>query len=255
MNDFKPATTYYFMQNLKGKPITVSSSSLRLMEECKRCFWLQLRMGIRRPEGAFPSLPSGMDIAIKNHFDYFRERNELPPELRNKIDAKLFADMKKLHAWRIPQRGIRFVDPKSGITLMGAIDDLLINNSKLITLDFKTRGFPLKEDTHESYQDQMDIYNFLFRKNGHDTENYGYLLFYYPNQFMPNGEFHFHSDIRKIEVNVDNAEKHFKQAIKVLMGELPEEGCIFCASIDEKALSDLNVIGKIQNVGIEVKEL
>jgi len=30
--------------------------------------------GIKRPEGVFPSLPSGMDIILKKHFDTFRDR-------------------------------------------------------------------------------------------------------------------------------------------------------------------------------------
>jgi xanthosine utilization system XapX-like protein len=51
-------------------------------------------------------------------------------------------------------------------------------NDRLIVLDYKTRGFPLKEDTAAHYQDQLDIYNFLLRKNGYRTEDYGYLLFY-----------------------------------------------------------------------------
>ena len=31
----------------------------------------------------FRSLPSGMDGILKKHFDKFRDKGELPPELRN----------------------------------------------------------------------------------------------------------------------------------------------------------------------------
>ena len=31
------------------------------MLECPRCFWLQIVKNIKRPQGIFPSLPSGMD--------------------------------------------------------------------------------------------------------------------------------------------------------------------------------------------------
>jgi len=36
--------------------------------------------------------------------------------------------------------------------------------------------------SHEHYQMQMDLYNFLLRKNGYETEYYMYILFYYPNK-------------------------------------------------------------------------
>ena len=46
-----------------------------------------------------------------------------------------------------------------GIILRGAVDEILDKNGTLIVLDFKTRGFPTKEDTAEFYRDQIDIYN------------------------------------------------------------------------------------------------
>ena len=61
-------------------------------------------------------------------------------------------------------------------------------NEKLIVLDYKTRGFPLKEDTAAHYQLQLDVYNFLLRKNDHDTEDYAYLLFYVPREVTATGE-------------------------------------------------------------------
>ena len=83
----------------------------------------------------------------------------------------------------------------------GAIDNLLIKGKKLIVLDYKTRGFPVKEDTHEHYINQMDIYNFLLRKNGYETEDYTYLLFYYSNRVTETGEVIFDTKLIKIKTN------------------------------------------------------
>ena len=60
----------------------LSPTSINLMLECPKCFWLQLVKKIKRPEGIFPSLPGGMGRIIKRHFDKFMERGELPPEIR-----------------------------------------------------------------------------------------------------------------------------------------------------------------------------
>ena len=60
----------------------ISPSSINLMEECPRCFWLAIHDKWKRPQGIFPSLPSGMDGILKVHFDKFMEKGELPPEIR-----------------------------------------------------------------------------------------------------------------------------------------------------------------------------
>ncbi|MEK6875437.1 MAG: hypothetical protein AABX30_02030 [Nanoarchaeota archaeon] len=49
-------------------------SSLSLMKECPRCFWLAQHNVWQRPAGIFPSLPSGMDAILKKHFDKFMEK-------------------------------------------------------------------------------------------------------------------------------------------------------------------------------------
>jgi hypothetical protein len=39
---------------------------------------------------------------------------------------------------------------------------------------------PLKKDTPELYQDQLNLYTYLLHKNGYETGSYAYILFYYP---------------------------------------------------------------------------
>lgn len=212
----------------------LSPSSINIFLECPRCFWLQIVKGIKRPEGIFPSLPSGMDKILKKHFDSFMKKGELPPEIKEHGLAngyKLFDDKAQLDIWRNNYRGIEYKDNTSGILLHGAVDNILTKGKKLAVLDYKTRGFPLKEDTHEHYQTQMDIYNFLLRKNGYETEDYAYLLFYYPNRVTPTGEILFDTKLIKLQTNAGKGEKVFKEAIKVLEGAMPEAGeqCEYCA--------------------------
>ena len=140
----------------------LSPSSINLFLECPRCFWLQLVKGIKRPEGIFPSLPSGMDKILKAHFDSYAEKGTLPPEISAhglKNGYQLFSDKKTLDIWRSNFKGITYTDKTSGVLLRGAVDNILTNGKKLIVLDYKTRAFPLKEDTNTHYQTKMDVYN------------------------------------------------------------------------------------------------
>jgi len=211
----------------------LSPSSINLMQECPRCFWLDKHKVWKRPNGAFPSLPSGMDKILKEHFDRFRDKGELPPELCNNSHCeglKLFNDKELLKIWRNNLKGIIWSD-KEGNMLHGAIDNLLTKGKKLIILDFKTRGFPLKEDTHEHYKDQLNIYNFLLRKNNYETEDYGFLLFYVPKEVLPKGEVIFDTKLIKIKIDVKNAESLFKNAIKLLNNECPKKTCEWCEKV------------------------
>ncbi len=227
------------------KVFKLSPSSLNLMEECPRCFWLHHNAEIKRPSGAFPSLPSGMDRVLKEHFDKFMEKGQLPPELCENGECKnmrLFDDKELLKLWRNNLKGISFTD-KQGNELHGAVDNLMFKgkgkNKKLVVLDYKTRGFPLKEDTAEHYQLQLDVYNFLLQKNGYETEDYGFLLFYVPKQVTPTGEVVFDTTLVKMKTNSKNAEKTWKKALKLLNGSCPkdsgkEEECEWCKRVESE---------------------
>jgi len=212
----------------------LSPSAINLFLECPRCFWLDKHGVWKRPAGIFPSLPSGMDRILKEHFDRFRDNGELPPEIcthEHCNGLKLFGETQEekdlINSWRNNFKGIRYTD-KKGNTLFGAVDNILKNKDTLIVLDYKTRGFPVKEDTHEHYQNQMDTYNFLLRENGYKTEDYTFLLFYMPSKVMPTGEVIFDTTLLKIKTNPKDGEKIFKKAISCLEDDCPKKTCQWC---------------------------
>ncbi|MBI5002130.1 hypothetical protein HZC31_01985 [Candidatus Woesearchaeota archaeon] len=108
-----------------------SPTSLSLLKECPKCFWLAFNKGIKRPSTIFPSLPSGMDGILKKHFDFFMEKGQLPPELQQlNGDVTLFNDAELLKVWRSNFKGIQWTD-KKGNLFRGAIDNLLQKGKKL----------------------------------------------------------------------------------------------------------------------------
>ena len=200
------------------------------MIECPRCFWLHQHKVWKRPSGIFPSLPSGMDRILKIHFDRFRDKKQLPPELCENDhcqDMKLFEDKELLKIWQNNWKGISFTD-KKGNELHGAVDNILVKGKKLIVLDYKTRGYALKEDTAEHYRLQQNIYNFLLRKNNYETEDYFFLLFYVPKEVMATGEIIFDTELVKMKVDVKMAENVWKKAIKLLNSDCPKDSCEWC---------------------------
>jgi hypothetical protein len=215
------------------KTFKLSPSALNLMKDCPRCFWLTRNKVWKRPSGIFPSLPSGMDKILKVHFDRFMKRDLLPPELSGNKNCKgmsLFNNPELMKLWQSNFKGIRFEDSKGNI-LHGAVDNILVKGKKLIVLDYKTRGYPLKEDTAEHYRLQQNVYNFLLRKNGYKTEDYFFLLFYIPSKVTDSGKIIFNTELVKMKVDVGMAEKMWKKALKLLNGECPSEKCEWCDKV------------------------
>jgi hypothetical protein len=213
------------------KLIKLSPSTLNLFLECPRCFWLHINENIHRPRGIFPSLPGGMDLVIKDYFDKYREKNELPPELQGKIDAKLFHDHALLNKWRNWRTGLEYKDENLGVTLFGALDDCLEDNGKYMPLDYKTRGFPPKDgDSEKYYGNQLDCYALLLQENGYPVGDYGYLVYYFPEHVEENGTVIFNVKPIQLKIDPNRAKKTLKDAIKLLDGPIPahHSECEYC---------------------------
>ena len=213
------------------KRLTLSNSRLSLYTECPRCFWLDLNAGIKRPDTIFPSLPGGLDLQFKRYFDQFRARGEVPPEVKGKLPGNLLSDPKAIDRWRDWRRGIRYAPPWADIELMGALDECLVDDNGFhYPLDYKTRGYAPKADTHEYYQDQMNLYTLLLEGNGHKTKGLAYLLYYHPVEVREHGLIQFDISIREVPSDPEAAERLVKDAVSVLSGPAPPSHptCGFC---------------------------
>ena len=170
------------MARKKDYRYAFSPSALGIFKDCKRCFWHQMKDGLRRPDGITPSLPSGMDWILKDHFDSYQGTNELPPSLAMLEGMSLFDDREKLKVWQNNYVGI---NTRVGQDLVrGAVDYMLQQKTDdgvvLSVIDFKTRGWPLKQDSVDRYQFQLGLYNWMLQQNGFKTTEHGYLLYIDP---------------------------------------------------------------------------
>ncbi len=208
----------------------VSPSQIGMLLQCPRCLWLHYREEGKRPEGIFPRLPSGMDGVFKVYFDFYRKRGKLPPEIDGRIEGKLFDDAKKLHVWQNNRVGLSFEFPELFLLLKGAIDDLVVTPEGMYApFDFKTRGYPNKEDTHHHYQTQLNLYALLFEKNNLPSANVGYLLFFWPEKYE-RGNTIFSSRLVKIMVSAREGYRILQKVHQIITGEMPlaHSECQYC---------------------------
>jgi CRISPR/Cas system-associated exonuclease Cas4 (RecB family) len=214
----------------KDDKIRLSPSSLNLFLECPKCFWLEQREGIHRPAGPFPSLPGGMDIVIKKYFDRYRLKEKLPPEIEGKVEGKLFPDLEVLNQWRNWRTGLRFHDKDTEAILVGALDDCLIHEGFYIPVDYKTRGFDLKEDSTQFYQNQLNCYSLLLESNKLPQLSFAYLIYFIPKEVKESGVVKFNIEVKKVKTDPEAALKVFHEAVALLKGTMPKSHseCKFC---------------------------
>ncbi|MDE2180353.1 MAG: PD-(D/E)XK nuclease family protein [candidate division NC10 bacterium] len=213
------------------KRLTLSNSRLGLYRECPRCFWLEINAGIKRPETIFPSLPGGLDLQFKRYFDRFRDCGELPPEVKGKLPGRLLPDARTIDQWRDWRRGIRHVTAWTDVDVMGALDECLVDEADFYyPLDYKTRGYAPKNDTHAFYQDQMNLYTLLLESNGHNTKRLAYLIYYYPVEVKEYGLIQFQVDVQEVPTDPTAAEALVRDAVTTLRGPTPagSSSCGFC---------------------------
>jgi len=183
-----------------------------------------------------------MDEVIKKYFDRYRRRGELPPELRGKIPGNLAVDQQLLDKWRDWRAGIRWRDKNSGAELMGALDDCLLIDSAYAPLDYKTRGYPVKEDSASYYQNQLDTYTLLLRENGYPHAPCGYFVFFHPFECTEVGSVRFQITPQRVATDPDRASRIFLDAVRTLQSPmLPSVNntCGFCQWLEEARESSL----------------
>ncbi|WP_022855679.1 PD-(D/E)XK nuclease family protein [Thermodesulfobacterium thermophilum] len=142
--------------------IRISRSQVELFIECPRCFWLEVKHKIKRPQaikGGF--IGSKYDSKLKLYFDKLRLKGEPLKELESE-KLKLYTDFKKLKEWRY--KGLEFHHEDHKIVYWGKIDDLLVNeNGLLVPFDYKVTTSNTLQ-IYDSEKRQLEFYGFLFSK-------------------------------------------------------------------------------------------
>lgn len=168
---------------LSPEPFKVSRSKIDLFTECQRCAYLDLRLGVKRPSMPAFTLNNAVDELLKREFDIHRARASKHPLLeRYGLDAVPLAD-KRMEEWRDAlRRGITYLHTPTNLLIRGGIDDVWVNpEGEFIIVDYKAtskkKGPRTEEDLYDSYKRQMEIYQWLFRRNGFAVSPTGYFVY------------------------------------------------------------------------------
>lgn len=223
-------------------PFRLSRSKLDLFGDCPRCFYLDRRLGVGRPPGFPFNLNSAVDTLLKKEFDKYRKLAQPHPWMTQfGIDGIPFAH-EKIEEWRDAlRRGVQHPVPGTNLVITGGVDDVWVRASgALIVVDYKATSkdgeVSLDAPWQDGYKRQIEIYQWLFRKNEFTVDDTG--VFVYCNGKKDAEEFlsRLHFDVKLISYvgKTDWVDALVAEAYACLQADqIPTagEGCDYCAYI------------------------
>lgn len=160
----------------------LSRSKIELFMQCPRCFWLDTRLKIKRPDSPPFNINKAIDELFKREFDSYRTKGEPHPiMLENNVAAVPFMH-EKLDDWRENFVGVQFVHQPTNLLIFGAVDDLWVTeDGQVIVVDYKAtakdKEVSISAGWQISYKRQMEIYQWLLRQNGFNVQPTGYFVY------------------------------------------------------------------------------
>ncbi len=176
-----PRTKYVFdPENPDG--FELSRSKIGLFLECPRCFFVDIRLGVKRVPGYPFSLNNAVDELFKQEFDKHREEGTPHPLMKEyEIEAVPFSH-RKIDDWRHHFTGVRTKHEETGFVIYGAPDDIWEKEGgDLAVVDYKATSkksdLTLDADWQDSWKRQMEIYQYLLRSNDFSVSDRGYFVY------------------------------------------------------------------------------
>ncbi len=245
----------------QATPFKVSRSKIELFKQCPRCFWLDVRLKIKRPEGPPFNINKTIDELFKKEFDVYRaQKKPHPIMLDNQIKAIPYTH-EKLDDWRDTFNGVQHVHEPTNLLVFGGVDDLWVDDAtgEVIVVDYKATSKD-KEVTIDSgwqisYKRQLEVYQWLLRQNGLKVSSIGY--FVYANGRSDLDGFNNRVEFRTklIPYTGDDAwvEPTVREMKQCMDGDMPGVGdsimggeCEYCAYARERAKLTLAHLKSVQ---------
>ncbi len=236
---YNPNRTRNLYDSSSSELFRLSRGRIDNFLNCPRCFYLDRKLGVAQPPGYPFSLNSAVDKLLKKEFDIHRARGSAHPLMEKYgIDAVPLAH-EKIDEWRDSlRRGITFKIDRENVVITGGVDDVWVApDGEFIIVDYKATSkdgeVTLDADWQIGYKRQMEIYQWLFRKNGFRVSPTGYFVYCNGNtdKVAFDGKLEF--DIKIIPYTGDDSwvEKTVLSAIECLKSDsLPASGedCDYC---------------------------
>lgn len=220
-----------------SEPFKLSRSKIDLFLNCPCCFYLDRRLGVAQPPGYPFNLNSAVDALLKKEFDIHRAKGSSHPLMSAYgLDLVPFKH-EMMDEWRENFKGVQYLDKNTNFLVTGAVDDLWVDKEGTVyVVDYKSTSkdgdVSLDADWQIGYKRQMEVYQWLMRKNGFKVSDTGYFVYCNGRTDLEAFDAKLEFDIKVIPYKGDDSwvDGALVSAKKCLDGKLPRPAndCDYC---------------------------
>ena len=212
-------------------PFKISRSKIELYMQCPRCFWLDVRLKITRPNTPPFNINKAIDELFKKEFDTYRKAKKPHPLMVEFGIEAIPYEHDKMGEWRENFVGVVAVHKPTNLHIFGAVDDLWVDSKgNVIVVDYKAtakaKEVDIESDWQIAYKRQMEVYQWLLRQNDLTVNDTGH--FVYTNGRMDldgfNDRIEFRTKVIPYTGNADWVEPTILKMKKCMDGEMPAVG-------------------------------
>ena len=236
---YNPNRTRNLYETNSSELFRLSRSKIDLFLNCPRCFYLDRKLGVSQPPGYPFSLNSAVDKLLKKEFDIHRAAGSKHPLMEHYGIVAIPLAHEKMDEWRDSlRRGITVRIDGSNVVVTGGVDDVWVTpTGEFIIVDYKATSkdaeVTLDADWQIGYKRQMEVYQWLFRKNGFNVSSTGYFVYCNGNTDKEAFDGKLEFDIKLLAYTGDDSwvEKTVLDAIECLKSDqIPSSGddCDYC---------------------------
>ena len=227
------------------KPFKLSRSKVDSYLNCKKCFYIDRRLGVGQPPGFPFNINSAVDELLKKEFDIFRNEGSAHPYMAETDKNLIPYQSEELDNWRENFKGVQYLHEKTNLLLTGAVDDVWfdLDTEELVVVDYKATSkndeVSLDAEWQISYKRQMDFYQWLLRQNGFRVSDDGYFVYCNGDKSLPKFEekIQFKVSILKYTGSTDWIEPTIVEIKNTLDSDvlpLSNEDCSYCVYTEDR---------------------
>ena len=212
-------------------PFKINRTKIDLYFDCKRCFFLDQKFGIKRPHGTPLVLNTKVVEKLKSELDLCRVKKKIHPQVLENNVNYIPASNKNLHEWRNPFKGIRYHHKQTNFLLNGSIDDVWTNNTTkknycLIIKSTTKQNRLSYEQIWSGYWRQLSFYSYLLEKNSVEMSKTGIIVFI--NAMNSDKNFSFKLNIFEKILDTSWIESTVMKIFELLNSEKVPENSNYC---------------------------
>ena len=165
-----------------SRPFKLSRTKIDLFFECKRCFFLDQKLGIKKPHGTPLVLSNRIVEDFKKELNICRVEKSIHSRIKELNKNLIPLSHSKLEDWRSSFKGTAFLHDSTNLLINGIIDDIWWdrstnkNHSVIIKSNSKKDQMSY-ENIWPGYWRQLSLYSYLLTKNSLPMSLTGMLVF------------------------------------------------------------------------------